>query len=246
MPGTPRRSPDPSVRPRAVGAAAVLIVLALTAPARAQVAFSATASSNYVYRGVSLSDGKPALSLSIAYDHGAGAYAGAALIGALTERDGVQGLGHAEYLGYAGRLGRSAGWDAGVMNTHVVNYDYGKYKYDFTEIYGGLRRGPLNAYLYFSPNYFAPGVKTLYARIAGSIHPARPWRLFAHLGALSSLGGGGYPRFREQYDLGLGVARDIGIGEVQLAFTTRGPDPVYLAGRPQRRQTLTLSLTHVF
>ena len=218
----------------------------LVSPAAAQIAVSATVTSNYQYRGVTLSDGKPAVTLNIAYDPGGGVYAGGSLIGADTEYAGVQGLGHVEYLGYAGRFKSGSTWDVGVTNTRVTNYYYQKYKYDFVELYAGLRHKNLNYYLYYSPNYYRAGVNTLYAQISGSVHLARPWRLFGRAGALTSLGGGGYGVFREQYDVGAGVAADLKIAEVQLALTTHGPDVIYIAAHPQSRHAIVLSATHYF
>ncbi len=231
---------------RARLATVILASAIFVSPAKAQIAVSATATSNYQYRGVTLSDGKPALSVNIAYDPAIGAYVGAAVIGAKTEFAGVQGLGHVEYLGYAGRLKNGLTWDIGVTNTHVTNYYYQKYKYDIAEAYAGIRVRHLNYYLYYSPNYYRAGVNTLYAQISGSVRIARPWRLFGNAGALTSLGGGGYGVFREQYDLGVGVAADLKVAEVQLAVTTRGPDVVYLADHPQSRHAIVLSATHYF
>ena len=231
---------------RAVLAAAFLASSLLGLPSRAQIAVSAAATSNYQYRGVTLSDGKPALSLNIAYDPAIGAYAGAALIAVQTESSGIQGLGHVEYTGYAGRLKSGLNWDVGVTNTQVTNYYRQKYKYDIAEAYAGIRGRHLNYYLYYSPNYYRAGVNTLYAQISGSARFARPWRLFGNAGALTSLGGGGYGVFREQYDLGVGVAADLPIAEVQLALTTRGPDLIYLADHPQSRHAIVFSITHTF
>ena len=226
--------------------AAFLVSPLFSLQAGAQIAVSATATSNYQYHGVTLSDGKPALSLNVAYDPSVGPYVGGSLIAAETDFAGVQGLGHVEYLGYAGRLKSGLTWDIGLTNTHVTNYYYQKYKYDIAEAYAGIRGRHLNYYLYYSPNYYRAGVNTLYAQISGSVRIARPWRVFGNVGALTSLGGGGYGVFREQYDLGVGVAADLKVAEVQLAVTTRGPDVVYLADHPQSRHAIVISATHYF
>jgi uncharacterized protein (TIGR02001 family) len=217
----------------------------MAGPIAAQVAVSATVSSNDVYRGVTLSDGKPVLKLSIAYDSGGGLYAGGAVVGARTAYAGVKRVGHVEYVGYAGRFGAGSTWDVGVVNTNVSNYYYRKYSYDSTEIYAGIRNRNVNFYLYYSPNYYAPGVNTLYAQASGVIRPARTLRLFGHVGALTSLGGGPGV-FREQYDVEVGAATHFKRVDVQLAWTTRGPDTVYLAEHPQAHGAVTLSATHVF
>lgn len=234
-----------------IGLTIGVLTLSFARPLAAQVAFSATALSNYVYRGVTLSDGKPAVSLNIAYDHASGVYAGGSVIGANTAFDGVQGLGVVAYVGFAGRLKGGSVWDAGVIDTHVTNFYYGKYAYDLTEIYTGLRTKNLNYYLYFSPDYYGTGVNTLYAQVSGALHPIRGLRLFGHAGVLTALDGGGYPRPREQYDLELGVGTNLtlahcSVAQIQLAWATRGPDATYLAGHAQNRSALTLSATHAF
>lgn len=216
----------------------------LAAPVVAQIALSATATSNYVYRGVSLSDARPAVSISAAYDHGDGAYAGGAFTVGDTRYSGFQALGHVEYVGYAGRLKRGAIWDVGVINTHVTNYYYSKYDYDLTEAYAGLRGKILTYYLYYSPDYYRRGVHTLYAQVGGTLRPAPRWRLFGHIGVLTSLGG--YVSFRQQYDLEAGVASHFKPADVQLAWTIRGPDQVYLAGRTQARSAIRIRATREF
>ena len=57
--------------------AALTTLLPLVAsPAAAQVGVSASLLTDYLYRGVSLSDGRPAASLTLSYDHPSGAYGG--------------------------------------------------------------------------------------------------------------------------------------------------------------------------
>lgn len=219
----------------------------LAASARAQVAVSATAMSNDVYRGITLSDGKPALRLAIAYDDANGAYAGGALTGARSAKAGLYVASHVEYIGYARRLSNGTIWDVGIINTRVKNYyNSHAYNYDLFETYTGIRIKNLNAYLYYSPNYYDAGVKTLYAQVSGSIHPSHSIRVFGHVGALTSLGGGGFGVFREQYDVELGGGSDLKFAQVQVAWTRRGPDIVYLADHAQNRDAITLSVTRAF
>ena len=87
--------------------------------------------SNDVYRGITLSDAKPALSLAVVYDDAGGAYAGGAVTAAQTAEAGVRLLSHVEYVGYARRLKNGSSWDVGIINTRVNSLYYNQvYNYD--------------------------------------------------------------------------------------------------------------------
>jgi hypothetical protein len=47
----------------------------------------------------------------------------------------------------------------------------------------------LSAHVYYSPSPLVSAARTLYAEANGAARPARAWRLFAHAGVLTSLGG---------------------------------------------------------
>jgi len=243
-------APDPQRRlhSRAASRAALLPLLAtlgLAPGARAQVAASVTVATNYLYRGVSLSDGQPSLDLAFAYDDKSGFYAGGALIGEVTRHQGAEGLGHLEYLGYAYRLKDGSTLDLGVNNLNYRSYGY-PYSgdADATEVYAGWVRGPLNYYLHYSPNYFQPGARVLYGEVNGAIRLPSPFRLFGHAGVLTPLGGG-YDS-KERYDLRAGVEVGFRRGQAQLAWTTAQPTRTYLDGPAQGRGVLVLGLTWFF
>ena len=71
-----------TIPPSSIIIGAIACCLGFGAPlsAHAQVAVSATATTNLLYRGGSLTDGDPALSLALAYDGPHGFYAGGSLI----------------------------------------------------------------------------------------------------------------------------------------------------------------------
>jgi uncharacterized protein (TIGR02001 family) len=202
-------------------------VLCLASRAWSQVAGSATLTSNYLYRGVSLSDGLPALDLALVYDAKSGLYLGGSLIGEVTRREGAEILGHQEYLGYALRLNPRSTVDFGVSNLNYRSYVYPYGGADATEVYLGWVTGPLNYYLHYSPNYFRPGARTLYGEVNGTIRLPRRWRLFGHVGVLTPLGGA-YEE-KERYDVRAGVAVAVKRLEAQLAWATSRPDPPYAA-----------------
>lgn len=226
---------------------ALLVVLAplgVASNARSQVAASATITTNYLYRGVSLSDGRPALDLALVYDDKSGFYVGGSLIGEETRRRGFQELGHQEYAGYAHRLSPGSTLDFGVNNLHYKSYGYPAYAADATEVYVGWVRGPLNYYVHYSPDYFSRGARALYGEVNGAVRLHRPLRLFGHVGVLTPLGGG-YDD-KERYDVRLGVAAAFKHGEAQLAWTTARPALAYADGASQGRGVVALALTWNF
>ena len=211
------------------------------------MAASATITTNYLYRGVSLSDGQPALDLALIYDHESGFYVGGSLTGEVTRHQSAQWQGHQEYAGYALRLAPGSTVDLGVSNLYYRNYVYPYGDADATEIYVGWVKGPLNYYLHYSPNYFHPGARVLYGEINGAVRLPRPWRLFGHVGVLTPLGGGNDDK--ERYDVRAGIAVTFKHGEAQLAWTTSRPPPAYAAyigTQAQGRGTVALGLTWFF
>jgi uncharacterized protein (TIGR02001 family) len=233
-----------SARRRFLGALFVLAPLGVAPAACSQVAASATVTTDYLYRGLSLSDGRPALDLSLLYDDKSGFYAGGSLIGEATRHQGLRGLGHQEYAGYAIRLRPDSTLDLGVSNLHYRSYGFPTGDYDATEIYAGWVAGNLNYYLHYSPNYFRPGANALYGEINGAVRLPRPLRLFGHVGVLTPLGGG-YDS-KERYDLRAGVAASFKRGEVQLAWTTAQPFQAYADPPSRGRGVVSLGLTWFF
>jgi uncharacterized protein (TIGR02001 family) len=247
--GLPWRRRSPAVRALSgrVGsglrwdALVLLATFGLAPPASAQLAPSATFTSNYIYRGVSLSDGEPTLELSLAYDDRSGFYAGGSLIGEVTRGQGAQSLGSQEYLGYAHRFGPDSTLDVGVSNLHYRSYGYGAAAYDATEVYAGWVRGLFNYYVHYSPNYFQPGTRALYGEVNGAVRLPRPWRLFGHAGVLTPLSGG-----YERYDVRAGVAAGFRHGEAQLSWSIASPSLGYGDRYSQGRGAVVLGLTWFF
>jgi hypothetical protein len=196
--------------------------------AHAQLAASASVTSDFRYRGASIGTDQPALTLNLSYDApvggGVGGYAGgAATVGRLADA-GLQVFSHTEYIGVAGRAGRDSSWDVGASNTFLSFYD-GNVRQDFNpELYAGLRTKFLSYYIRYSPHYFLDRVGALYAEVDASVRPAEHWRLFAHVGALTPFAGGVpyYPR-REQYDASIGVATLFKGVELGVAWTFQRP-----------------------
>jgi len=221
--------------------------LLLAGPAAAQLGASVSADSDYRLRGVSLSDGKPDLSLSVSYDDSSGFYGGASLIGAEGMHGGVRLLGYVDYIGYSARFDERNALDLGVTTAGYREEAPRPYDLNYEEIYAGIVRDDFNIHVYYSPSYLGEGVSTVYLDLNGVVRPARQWRLFGHVGALTPVSGGAGPDSRrERYDLRAGVAAEFHGGELRLAWTTTSPDPDYPLGRRRARAALVLGAALFF
>ncbi len=238
-------------RVQAVVAVAGLSLLAavqpgLAPPAKAQVAATVSATTDYRYRGAPVSDARPAVSLDLSYDVPGGAYAGGSLIAGDAPGAGPRVLGALASLGYARRAADGFTLDAGLSHASFFSYGYGAATSESAEAYAGLIHGPFRAYVYYSPHYFAPGVKTLYFSLDATARPARRLRLFGHVGVLDPLSAPAYANRGASYDARTGVAAEFRGGEVQLAWITRGPDAAGRLGTPPRRAALVLGASWFF
>lgn len=248
-----------------VGACLLSAILSAPGPAQAQPTVSLLLESDYRYRGLSLTDGKPAGRLGLALDHRSGAYGGGSLVVGDGGGGDVSVIGYGGYAGYARRTGSGLAWDVGVtgsrIETHIpvrINlvgpdgraylqtYRY-SYRARYLEAYAGASKGPLAAYVYYSPDYLQQEGKTLYFDLTATARPRDDIRLFGHLGALAPLerrpapGGG-----RGRFDYRLGIAWQFRRGELQLAWTGVASHVDYPIGYPQRRDALVLSAAAFF
>ncbi|HEX4182377.1 MAG TPA: TorF family putative porin, partial [Caulobacteraceae bacterium] len=96
-----------------------IALLTLSGAARAQVGLSASFDTDYRFRGFSLSNDRPTLSLAFSFDHASGAYAGASAIATETPQTRIGFLGYVADLGYARRIDGATSWDVGATYTSV-------------------------------------------------------------------------------------------------------------------------------
>jgi uncharacterized protein (TIGR02001 family) len=234
--------------PRRFGARlAAVAALGLVSQARAQVGVSISADTDERFRGVSVSDGQPVVSLNLAYDHPSGFYGGVSATAVVTRHAGWELQGDVVYAGYAGRAGGQTSWDVGVSNSSISVWPDSAYRYNYTEVYAGLARGGLSAHVYYSPRYLGGGAPTFYGELNGVWRPARRWRLTGHAGVLTALGAGELTYYgRTQFDARLGVAREFGRCEVHLAWTTTSAAPYFPPGYRQSRNALVLGAAYNF
>lgn len=187
---------------------AVFLLWALLSagPVLAQFSGNVGVLSDYRYRGISLSDGRPALQLGLGYDHASGAYAGV-LASTLRYNGGRSDTLLLPYLGYAWRLRAGLSAEIGAQYSRFVRAGH----YDYAEFYAGLSWDRIGARAYYSPRYFGQS-SSWYLELNGSHPLSERWRLFAHAGTLRVQGGA------SRYDLRLGVGCALRGVDLQLSW----------------------------
>jgi uncharacterized protein (TIGR02001 family) len=225
-------------------AAACAAALLLSHGAQAQWSGSASAESDYRFRGVSLSGSKPSVRLSANLDTRAGWYAGASAIQSEVSEGGRYGQ-VAAYAGYAMPIGGGSGLDFGGTYSHFA----GNRQYDFAEAYAGLLSRRWSLRVNYSPDYFGRHVQTAYLDASGHVPLGDVVRLFGHLGLLA-------PLERVQPDVGEGnrARADVRVGigwapgdvDLQLAWTSVSRGGPFPAAYAQRRSALLFSASYSF
>jgi uncharacterized protein (TIGR02001 family) len=166
--------------------------------------------------------------LDLSYDNPSGLYLNGSAFGALPGR-GAPGLaGIIGDVGYARRLNTLLSIDGGVTRSEYIAVGHGGYSVGYTEIYGGMMSRHLYARLYYSPDYFQSGARTLYGELNGHTDFVADIRLNAHLGALGYVEHArGLPPERIQYDWLVGASRQFGPVDFHLSLSGGGPEPQY-------------------
>jgi uncharacterized protein (TIGR02001 family) len=222
-------------------------VAALAEPAQAQVAASLSLESDYLLRGVSLSDGQPTLSAAVSYDHPSGAYAGASLTAVRTRHSGVEGLGYVADVGYAWRARGGAGFEVGVQDSEITTHQGEQDSFHYAEAYAELTSDNISLHLYYSPDFIGDEGQTLYLEASVATRPRNGWRLFGHLGALQSLGGDSSGDEDDMVlDANAGIARAFRNAELRLSWSGTSSDPYFPEVSRQDRRAVQAGLSFFF
>jgi uncharacterized protein (TIGR02001 family) len=215
------------------------MILLAGAPATAQLNLGASLTSDYRLRGYSLSHGRPAASARIGYDDASGLFADGTAIVFLAPDDSLKWMGGIVALGYARRLRGGLSVDAGVLRAQFSPQSSLGRAGGYTELFAGLSGRTLAARLSYSPDYYRPGVATLYGRVEATVRPAPRWRLSGHVGALTRLSGTpAFPIARTQYDWRAGATHILGPLELDASLSGGGPNWDYYGAQPHSKTAL--------
>jgi uncharacterized protein (TIGR02001 family) len=234
------------VRRRAAVAAAALLLFGAR-PATAAVGGELTILSNDMFRGRSISGGRPVARLGLSYDDLAGPYAGLTITGVLARDGEAQLLSVQEYAGFAHRLRPELTLDLGVVNTDYARYWSGGRTARYTEIYAGLIGRRINGRVSFSPNYLQDGWKVAYGDVNVMLIATEAWDVSVHGGLLIWVAGG-RPEGAgaTHYDWQIGAGRRFGRFELRAAWAAGGPRPDYYRGRRRPHGAPTISIAAAF
>ena len=225
-----------------VKAAALLIGALLSGTAQGEIGGRLSAASEEIFRGRSISAGRPVLGLDLSYDDHSGAYLGVQAKGVATRGQGAQLLSLTEYGGYAWRTGGGITLDLGVTNTHYSRYSGLGRDTHYSELTIGAIGRRLSGRISLSPNWFGPGNYTAYGETNATLGDPAGWQLSLHAGVLQWLHD---PRpvtvAPTRYDLRAGVGRDFGRVRGDVSWTYGGPRPNVYDGRSRGHDAVVLS-----
>lgn len=226
--------------------AVTLLALLVAFEASAQGSGSLSFVSDYRFRGESLSDEKPAVQLTVAYDNPSGWYAGAFGSTIQLANQSSRNLQVLTYAGYARRAASGLSWDMGA--------DYSAFSgagdFGYAEVYTGIASDHVSGRIYYAPDYFGQGSGTVYAELNGARRFQNRLRWLGHLGVLRRNSGSaqtdGSDRYR--FDAQTGVGIDLDKISVQLTWVaTRHTNTGYASvDESQHRDALVLSLSRPF
>jgi uncharacterized protein (TIGR02001 family) len=212
------------------------------ASAHAQTSGTVSLVSDYRYRGVSLSDGKPAAQLGLAYDDASGWYAGVFASTIRFASPDSRGAQTQLYAGYAHRIAPGITIEGGA---DYAVYSVGR-SYEYPEIYVGFTLDNVSGRLFYATRHFAGSGDTFYAELNGATPLGERMRLVAHAGALRNpVEDPYYPPPRFVFDGRAGIAFDVDRFVVQIAWVGVSSTGAYpMSGA--RRHTAVLSVSLAF
>lgn len=154
--------------------------LAGTGAAGAQVAVNVTLASNQTFRGETISNDDPALTVAVGLDDASGLFAGADVslaAGAGEPRVTTSN----QYAGFAARAGRVS------LEVGAIHREYGPvfddaYRRRYSEIYAGVAVGRVQVRAYVSPDYLVDGRNTYYVEANARLGGIAGWKVDGHAG----------------------------------------------------------------
>jgi uncharacterized protein (TIGR02001 family) len=219
-----------------------LLCWLLVSSACAQFSGSVGLVSDYRFRGISLSDSKPALQATVGYDGDSGWYVGAFASTVRFEDTARPAAQVMVYAGRAGRLTERLSWDAGIDDSSFPS----QHDYDYPEAYAGLTLDSLSLRLHHAHSYFGEGGDANYLELNGAWPLDGRLRFVAHLGNLWTSGvPGGNDCCGLDARMGVSFAA-AGLRWEIAGVATSVHYPTYPSREGQSRGTLIVGVTRSF
>ncbi|HWI86874.1 MAG TPA: TorF family putative porin [Sphingomonas sp.] len=213
-------------------------------PATAAITGDITLLSDDLYRGKSVSGGRPVARLGFAYEDLSGPYAGATASVVHAPGGEVQLLSVVEYAGVAQRLWPELTIDLGVMHTDYSRYWSGSRGTHYVEVYAGLIARRFNARISLSPDYLRPGWRAAYGEANATLASNELWDVSLHGGLFAWVAGGRPPGAnRARYDWQISGGRKFGRFQIRAGWAGVGPQPDYYRGARRGHGTATVSIS---
>lgn len=216
-------------------------LLLASATAAAQTGGSVAITSDYRYRGVSLSDEHATLRASVSHDSVGGWYGGASAASVVldTSRRQWQAL---LYAGRAGKLSDTLGVEAGVLAVLFA----ADARFDYHEWFAGLSGEHWSGRLYLAPSYFGTALHTAYAELNAGAPLVRGLRWEAHLGLLARLGGSAIDAERLHWDGRAGIGWSRAPWDLTLDCVAGSRAGVYPVSYGRQHGVPVLSASYAF
>ena len=211
---------------------ALSLVLGLVpvVPAHADLSAEVAVTSDYVWRGISQTDGKPAIQGTLEYEHESGVYVGTFASNVDFDED-VKDPARVEidvYGGWRGETESGLGWDISVLRyiypDSTVNYDYN----DFTL---ALSYDIVEFEFSYSNDFWASGKNGFYYKVGASHEFPDLFTLGAHIGysdVENGAFGEGTPN--NYVDWRIGISREMWGINFDLSYTDTNGNGQKIAG----------------
>ncbi|MAL50198.1 MAG: hypothetical protein CMH18_10605 [Methylophaga sp.] len=162
--------------------------------------------SDYLFRGISFTDDKPAIQGGFDYAHASGLYAGT--WASNLSIDDETNIEIDVYAGFANEFGESGiGYDLGVVRYMYPGTENDE-ELDYNEYYGGLSYSYFSATVFYTSDWVNTGEDEIYYKLGFDYDLPYGLALSAHYGYIDSDRNDGDPAKSDSYsDYGIGVTK---------------------------------------